>query len=57
MKRELVFSDEAADNLDELEHNPSQIKIYKAVSKTLGLMEINLRHPFLTIIAIVPHPD
>ena len=47
MKRELVFSDEATDNLDELEHDPSQIKIYKAVNKTLGLMETNLRHPSL----------
>ena len=35
MKRELVFSDEANDSLDELENDPSQIKIYKAVSKTL----------------------
>lgn len=47
MKRELVFSDEANDSLDELENDPSQIKIYKAVSKTLGLMEVNLRHPSL----------
>lgn len=47
MKRELVFSDEAAEFLDTLEHDPSQLKVYKAVCKTLGFMETNLRHPSL----------
>lgn len=47
MKRELVFSDEAAETLDALEGDASQSKIYKAVCKTLGFMETNLRHPSL----------
>lgn len=47
MKRELVFSDEADETLTELEHDSSQLKVHKAVRKTLGLMETNLRHPSL----------
>lgn len=33
--------------LDALEKDPSKTKILKAVRKTLGLMETNLRHPSL----------
>ncbi len=46
-KFELEYSDEAKDQFLELEQSPDKIKQYKAVSKTLGLMESNLRHPSL----------
>jgi len=44
---ELVFTDEARDNLKKLEDDSSKKAILKAVRKTLGLMETNLRHPGL----------
>lgn len=47
MKREIVFTIEADEDLTELEQDPSQAKILKAVRKTLGYMETNLRHPSL----------
>jgi len=47
MRRELVFTEEADETLAELEQDPSKHKIHKAVSKTLGFMETNLRHPSL----------
>ena len=47
MKRELVLTPEADDTLTDLERDSSKQKIYKAVLKTLGFMEINLRHPSL----------
>ncbi len=34
-------------DLQEVESNPSEISVMKAVYKTLGLMETNLRHPSL----------
>lgn len=47
MKFKLVFTDEAKTNLADLEKNPSQKAVQKAVRKTLGIMETNLRHPGL----------
>lgn len=44
---ELLFTPQADNDLKELESNPSKKKILKAVRKTLGLMETNLRHPSL----------
>lgn len=47
MAFKLRFTDEAAQNLKDLEINGSQQKRLKAVRKTLGYMETNLRHPSL----------
>jgi hypothetical protein len=47
MKRELLFTPEAERNLDSLRRDPSKAKVFKQVSKTLGLLETNLRHPSL----------
>ena len=44
---ELIFTPEADSNLRELENDPSKKVILKAVRKTLGFLEINLRHPSL----------
>lgn len=44
---ELLFTPQADSDLRELELDPSKGKILKAVRKTLGLMETNLRHPSL----------
>lgn len=44
---ELLFTPEARDQLEELENNPSASSAWKAVRKTLGLMERDLRHPGL----------
>lgn len=49
MTFELVFTDEAKANLRTLESDPSKKTIVKAVRKTLGFMETNLRHPGLKI--------
>ena len=46
-KRELRFTPEAQRNLKDLESNPAKAGVLKQVRKTLGLMEINLRHPSL----------
>lgn len=47
MKRELVFTKEADEQLTRLENDPSQKRILKDVYKTLALMETNLKHPSL----------
>jgi hypothetical protein len=47
MKFKLKYSDEATAQFLELECNKSKQKQYKAVAKTLGLMQHNLRHPSL----------
>lgn len=47
MRFELVFTPTASGEMDELENTPSKAGILKAVRKTLGLMETNLRHPGL----------
>ena len=43
----LKYSDEAKTQFLELETTKSKYKQYKAVAKTLGLMQTNLRHPSL----------
>jgi hypothetical protein len=43
----LVFSEEADDHLDTIELDKGRRVQLKAVRKTLGLMETNLRHPSL----------
>lgn len=47
MTYKILFTSQADSDLSELEINPSRKKILKSVCKTLGLMEINLRHPSL----------
>lgn len=43
----LLFTPQADSDLRILEENPSQLRILKAVRKTFGLLETNLRHPSL----------
>jgi len=44
---ELIFTPQADSDLCEIENDPSKKDILKAVRKTLGFMETNLRHPSL----------
>jgi len=44
---ELRYTEEADRQLNELENSSALKKRYKAVIKTLGLMETNLKHPSL----------
>ncbi len=44
---ELVFTPQADSDLREIENDPSKRDILKAIRKTLGFMETNLRHPSL----------
>lgn len=44
---ELIFTPQADSDLRELETNPAKKHILKAVRKTLGFLETNLRHPSL----------
>ncbi|MDI7262085.1 MAG: hypothetical protein QME90_19495 [Thermodesulfobacteriota bacterium] len=44
---ELIFTPQADEDLREIENNPAKKNILKAVRKTLGFMETNLRHPSL----------
>ena len=44
---ELIFTPQADSDLRELETNPAKRHILKAVRKTLGFLETNLRHPSL----------
>ncbi len=44
---ELIFTPQADSDLREIENDPSKEAVLKAVRKTLGLMETNLRHPSL----------
>lgn len=46
-KFEIQYTEEAEQQLLELENNRSKKSIYKAVAKTLGFMQIDLRHPSL----------
>lgn len=46
-KFEINFTEEAENQLLHLEKDKSKKPIYKAVAKTLGLMQIDLRHPSL----------
>ena len=43
----LLFTQQASDDLDELQRNTSFKKSYKAVVKSLGYLEANPRHPSL----------
>ena len=47
MQRQLRFTDEADRQLRELETNPAKKSLLKQVQKTLGFLEINVRHPGL----------
>lgn len=44
---ELIFTPQADSDLRERENNPAKKNILKAVRKTLGFIETNLRHPSL----------
>jgi len=47
MNFELLFTEEADNQLTVLENSPAKKGVYKAVEKTLRFMETNLRHPSL----------
>ena len=47
MQRQLRFTDEADAQLKALASDPAQKGLHKQVLKTLGLLEINTRHPGL----------
>ncbi|PCJ23554.1 MAG: hypothetical protein COA94_08200 [Rickettsiales bacterium] len=47
MSFKLLFTKEAASNLEALENDPSKKKRLKAVRKSLGYLETNPRHPSL----------
>ena len=42
-----IFTPQADEDLREIGNNPAKKNILKAVRKTLGLIETNLRHPSL----------
>ncbi len=44
---ELIFTPQADSDFREIENDPSKKNILKAVRKTLGFMETDLRHPSL----------
>jgi len=44
---ELLFTDQASHDLDELEENPSHHKRLKSVRKALAYLQTNPRHPGL----------
>ncbi len=44
---ELIFTPQADEDFREIENNPAQKNILKALRKTLGFMEANPRHPSL----------
>ena len=43
----LIFTPQGDEDLREIGNNPAKKNILKAVRKTLGLIETNLRHPSL----------
>lgn len=43
----LIFTPQADSDLSELEDDPSRGDVLRAVRKTLGFLETNLRHPSL----------
>ena len=47
MMFELIFTEKAGLQLDVIENAKDKKNVLKAVRKTLGLMEVNLRHPSL----------
>ncbi len=46
-KFEISYTKDVSKQLLELEKDKSKKSIYKAVTKTLGLMQVNLKHPSL----------
>jgi len=44
---ELIFTSQADSDLREIENDPGKKHILKALRKTLGFLETNLRHPSL----------
>ena len=44
---ELIFTSQADSDLHEIENNPAKRNVLKAIRKTLGFMETDLRHPSL----------
>ena len=48
MRFELLYTPTAKAEYERLEKDPSSARIWKAVRKTLALMEVNLRHPGLS---------
>lgn len=47
MQRQLRFTDESAGQLKALAGDPAKRGLHKQVLKTLGLLELNTRHPGL----------
>jgi hypothetical protein len=47
MNFKLLFNDDAKEQFHELEGSHAKLSAFKAVCKTLALMETNLRHPSL----------
>lgn len=47
MKFELVFTEHANEQMEELENSMDKQAVSKSVNKILGFMEANLRHPSL----------
>lgn len=47
MQRQLRFTDESAVQLNALSADPAKKGLHKQVLKTLGLLELNTRHPGL----------
>jgi len=47
MSFRILFTEEAALNLEELENQPSKKKRMKSVKKSLGYLETNPKHPSL----------
>ena len=47
MRRQLRFTDESDGQLKALSNDPASKALYKQVLKTLGLLELNIRHPGL----------
>jgi hypothetical protein len=47
MTFKLLFTEQAASDLESLENNPALAKRLKAVRKALGYLELNPRHPGL----------
>lgn len=47
MRFELFYSVSAAEQRRALEHDPNRARIWKAVAKTIALIETDLRHPSL----------
>jgi len=47
VQRQLRFTDESAGQLKALATDPARRGLYKRVLKTLGMLELNIRHPVL----------